>query len=712
MAVKNFFDNLNSGAKWDVGVSINRSNALPLDANSVFETLDAAQNYAKGNPTGGRFANAYPGQVLAVVTDEETVIYYIDANMQLQPVGNTKEVMAYVGDIPEGSDAKTIIEYIDAKTEGIATDAALSELQKDVDDLDVAINGKDAVGEEGTEGYQPAVIGLAEEVAGIKETIGVEASDGVEATGIEKKIADEVKARKAADDAINAILDGQPSVGNEGDDGYQASTMGLIEKADVAFEHSQEDHIEHITVNGVEVVLDENNTVDIVVPEYQIKKAEDSGEYAAVYQLMKGEQSVGVPINIPKDLVVQSGSVVTLTDGQVEGKAAGTYIELVLANKESEKLYIPVDSLIEYVTSGSSDTDVVVINIDQNHKVTATITDGTVELAKLHPDVQTSLSLADSAIQVVSGENAIDVNAVDNDDKNLKVTLKINETESKGNVELTQDANGLKANIDLSGYELTDTIYTFADGTEDGTFVVTEEGKDPQIVKVKAEMNAIASVDENQFEIDNNRKLTLIDIAQGKISGLKNTNGEDVTLEEALAGKVDIADGCRLITSDEATKLEKLVLGENGEVSVSGKVAAGNVDGLDDWIIARAGSLDGLSENNFSDALLNKLNGIKAGAQVNVIESIKFNGTLVEIAEGKVAEITYTLPIADNDTLGGVKSVDAILGDDGKITNATAIENKIAVAGDGTMSVNSLNVNKLVQTEGESLILNGGSASV
>ena len=55
--------------------------------------------------------------------------------------------------------------------------------------------------------------------------------------------------------------------------------------------------------------------------------------------------------------------------------------------------------------------------------------------------------------------------------------------------------------------------------------------------------------------------------------------------------------------------------------------------------------------------------------------------------------------------------MDAVFGEDGKITNADTIENKIAVAADGTMEVNSLNVNKLVQTEGEYLVINGGTSS-
>ena len=104
MTREELFKNLKAGARWDVGVSINRSNSLPLDANSIFESYAAAAAYASKDATRiaeyGFLNNAYIGQIIAVIEDktvgEETVttvgIYYIDANLTLQPVG--KEVVA------------------------------------------------------------------------------------------------------------------------------------------------------------------------------------------------------------------------------------------------------------------------------------------------------------------------------------------------------------------------------------------------------------------------------------------------------------------------------------------------------------------------------------------------------------------------------------------------------------------------------------------
>lgn len=123
---------------------------------------------------------------------------------------------------------------------------------------------------------------------------------------------------------------------------------------------------------------------------------------AATYQLAVDGVAGGTKIDIPKDMVVSSGEVKTVSTANTPytGAAVGDkYIELTIANATSDKLYIPVNSLVEYVTSGSSNSDMVVISIDNNHQVTASITDGTITKTKLASGVQSSLDAADSALQ-------------------------------------------------------------------------------------------------------------------------------------------------------------------------------------------------------------------------------------------------------------------------------------------------------------------------
>jgi hypothetical protein len=70
-----------------------------------------------------------------------------------------------------------------------------------------------------------------------------------------------------------------------------------------------------------------------------------------------------------------------------------------------------------------------------------------------------------------------------------------------------------------------------------------------------------------------------------------------------------------------------------------------------------------------------------------VIQGIKLNNTLVNAVDG-VAELNIPIVVTSEE------------------------ENKVSIAEDGTMEVNSLNVNKLVQAEGEVLVLNGGAAAI
>lgn len=80
-----------------------------------------------------------------------------------------------------------------------------------------------------------------------------------------------------------------------------------------------------------------------------------------------------------------------------------------------------------------------------------------------------------------------------------------------------------------------------------------------------------------------------------------------------------------------------------------------------------------------------------ADAQANVIEVFQINGVALEITDK-----TVNLPIANADNFGVVKS--------------SIADNAVAVAEDGTMSVNRIDVSKLYVAEGDELVLDGGNA--
>ena len=229
---------------------------------------------------------------------------------------------------------------------------------------------------------------LQGQVADLISKVGTAAQgDTTSATGLYALI-DEVKALAEGKVSSVGAADQSVTIGGTA----TAPTIGVAISAD-------EGNALSLAANGLKVTIPE-------IPEYSLKKLDAAtAGMSASYQLTKDGTGIGAVIDIPKDMMVKSGSVQTYEAGSLPAGVteAGTYIVLVLNDTAETKLYINVGNLIEYVTSGSAEGDMVFINIDpQTHKVTATITDGTVTEAKLHADVKTKLAKAVSAVQSVT----------------------------------------------------------------------------------------------------------------------------------------------------------------------------------------------------------------------------------------------------------------------------------------------------------------------
>ena len=134
--------------------------------------------------------------------------------------------------------------------------------------------------------------------------------------------------------------------------------------------------------------------------------------YLKSYTIKQGSDTVGV-IDIPKDMFVTSGSVVT----NPSGREAGTYIKLVLANV-SDPLYINVGHLVDIYKAKASASQIQIAIDSSTREISASIVAGSVgtsELktgavtedkiaeknvtkSKLSADVQSSLSKADNSV--------------------------------------------------------------------------------------------------------------------------------------------------------------------------------------------------------------------------------------------------------------------------------------------------------------------------
>ena len=155
--------------------------------------------------------------------------------------------------------------------------------------------------------------------------------------------------------------------------------------------------------------------------------------------------------------------------------------------------------------------------------------------------------------------------------------------------------------------------------------------------------------------------------------------GEEGKLNTAITEEVSRAKG---VENGLTTRLDTLEGADTVEGSVA-KTVKDAVDGLN--ISQYAKDADVVKKETgkslIADTKITKLDGIAEGAQVNVLESVKVNGVAQTITD-KAVDIA--VPVADD-------------------TSIQIAENKIGIK--------AVNVQKLFVAEGDTLILNGGTAA-
>lgn len=148
---------------------------------------------------------------------------------------------------------------------------------------------------------------------------------------------------------------------------------------------------------------------------YLKDESTQQSEFAKVYRIYQGSDAIDMSkntlvgsIDIPKDMVIRSGSIGTVTkdDEPYEGAKVGDkYIDLEIQN-QAEHLYIPANSLVDIYTVAEGASEIQ-LAINGNNVISASVVaingeklvDGSVTRAKLASDVTGSLDLADTALQ-------------------------------------------------------------------------------------------------------------------------------------------------------------------------------------------------------------------------------------------------------------------------------------------------------------------------
>ena len=135
----------------------------------------------------------------------------------------------------------------------------------------------------------------------------------------------------------------------------------------------------------------------IVVPDLKMEvKATPNDGYLKTYQFTYGTGTT-FEVDIPKDLVVESGKVITVTDeAPVSGLTNGTYLKLVIVN-QAAPIYIDVKDLCDVYT-GKAVTDGVSVTISDTNEISAALVGKAVSESNLDDDLANKINGLDSAL--------------------------------------------------------------------------------------------------------------------------------------------------------------------------------------------------------------------------------------------------------------------------------------------------------------------------
>lgn len=183
--------------------------------------------------------------------------------------------------------------------------------------------------------------------------------------------------------------------------------------------------------------------------------------------------------------------------------------------------------------------------------------------------------------------------------------------------------------VDMPGAEQYIYMVPNADGNYDEYMVI--EGEIEKVGDWKVDLSDYATKEELQNQVD--------DLTE-EIDKKADIVYYPVKNEET--GETTQVPGAFLSPEDKE-KLSALVVGEGGNVEISGKVNADNVEGLGTWITENGNTyISGLTENNLGSSILDKLNFITS------VDTNKFSVTdgkleLKKLAVSDVADLETIL---------------------------------------------------------------------
>lgn len=279
------------------------------------------------------------------------------------------------------------LRYYDEKLKALVDAKDAAALQSAKDYADSLADDYDAVGTAQTKVNELANGAVKSNTDAIAKLNGDADTEG----SVAKAVAD-AKALVDADvEAVDAKADANA--------GEITTLKGRMDTAEGAIDAIEEDigNVDNLETTNKDIVAAINevrNSVSAggVSSAVTMTSATTTDGMLKSYTIKQGDNVVGT-IDIPKDMVVESGEVVT----NPEGMAEGTYIKLVLANV-AEPLYINVGTLVDIYKAQANAAQVQVAIDSATREISATIVAGSVTSTELADDAVVTAKIADKNV--------------------------------------------------------------------------------------------------------------------------------------------------------------------------------------------------------------------------------------------------------------------------------------------------------------------------
>ena len=740
-----FFAAKLNGSLWDVAVSIKRGNPLPLDADSIFDSYAALEAYAAD-------VLAYPGQVVAVVNEDSTSIYYLDQNLAIHPVGVS----------PSG----------DEKTIEVSASGAVSLLG-----AAAAANGTiPMIGEEGKLIWKTLEdIGAGDgndnttyefDFANEKITVTPKLN-GIEQTPVELDLSTFVTAEEFAEE-IGKLVDNDTTYSvAEGEkvlkltDTVFSTEIGLKHEngmisltginGEVIAEFSDSDFVKDSVLEDVAYDVETKEIVFTWKTEGEETKTDkvSVADFVQTYTVGNGLEANGNEFSVKVDSTSEEFLSVSENGIKVSGVLTAIDTAKQAAIDDAATKYATTGALSELETAIDGRLDVLEA-ID--HTLLAT-KEELGPIATAASNAETAVGNLESRfdeIVAVGGEpnaiNKIQVNgselAITNKTVNIEVPTSISGLEgwtalderittAKAQADKgVSDASAAQAKADNNATEITaiggrlntletdrtahagrlDALET-ANAQHAGEYTALKAIVDGHVTAIasKAEASAVSALElkvtanENAVKTINETTIPGVLVEVNKKANADNvySKSEIGTITEGKT-LVQMIEAVKTEASYDDTEVRGLITSESERAVAAEGALSGRLDTVETFFAAVETPDETI---NTLAEIVSYIESDKSGAS-EMAASIKSNSDAIAAINNETTGILATAQKYTDDKIAAIPVAGALLG----LVKSSEGDNKIKVETDGTMSVNRVSVDKLYIEEGSELILNGGNA--